>query len=92
MQILRHYLPDKDLDLETLRSIAGSLEDDGNYRAPDTMLSPSPDDDDRDGGPGSKREDAEPANEEINLINETMGCLMMDSLGKYRYILELRKK
>ena len=84
MRILHHFLPGLDLSPETLRSIASGLEDE----LPDHVLASAPCDaystvDNGRALQGTRQPDVEGANEDISLLNNTMGCLMVDSLGKY---------
>jgi len=82
IQILKHYLPDEDLNLETLRSIAKGLK--SGSTPPEQTHDPnarkeSPEND----ATGSN--ESEPDTEEIGDLHEQLGCLMKDSLGEYRW-------
>lgn len=84
MQILRHFLPQDDLNLETLRSIVKDLNI-GNSPVQDTAKSSSAKD-------SSEQADGSVSNgsisdtEEIGDLHHQLGCLMKDSLGEYRYL------
>lgn len=88
MQILRHFLPQDDLNLETLRSIAKELNI-GNSPAQDTLKSSSAKDS-SEHAEGSVSNESISDTEEIGDLHHQMGCLMKDSLGEYReFLLQL---
>lgn len=88
MQILKHFLPSQELNLQTLRSIAKDIDtgvfDMGQPRSSQNQLPLAA------SGPALVEEvsgqDAEPESEEINDLHDQLGCLMQDSLGRFRYI------
>lgn len=82
MQILRHFLPQDDLNLETLRSIAKELTS-GNSPIQDTAKNVSIKAASEQAD-SSVSNDSEPDTEEIGDLHHQLGCLMKDSLGEYR--------
>lgn len=82
MQILRHFLPQDDLNLETLRSIAKDLST-GNSPTQDEAKSSSAKDSNEQAD-GSISIESASDTEEIGDLHHQMGCLMKDSMGEYR--------
>jgi hypothetical protein len=84
MRILEHFFPDRELNLTTLREIAKDVAD-GRIASPvsgQTHMSAAHEEDypEDDESP----EAAEPAAEAVNDLHEPLGCLMKDSLGRFR--------
>jgi hypothetical protein len=84
MQILRHFLPQEELNLETLRSIAKDLKIDTTNTQPTSQRRDSKTTDESPGSEEAVQNDSEPDTEEIGDLHEQLGCLMQDSLGEYR--------
>lgn len=82
MQILRHFLPQDELNLETLRSIAKDLST-GNSPIQDAAKSISAKDS-SEPADGSVSNESTSDTEEIGDLHHQLGCLMKDSLGEYR--------
>ena len=82
MQILRHFLPQDDLNLETLRSIAKELNI-GNSPVQEAVKSSSAKDSNEQAD-GSVSNESNSDAEEIGDLHHQLGCLMKDSLGEYR--------
>lgn len=85
VKILRHYLPDLQLSLPTLRSLSTQLE---NLSDKDAPLAPecqgSPETPASDGDHAEVHVKESPSIEEIQTLHEQLGCLMIDSRGNYR--------
>ncbi|KAF2676268.1 aldehyde dehydrogenase-like protein [Lentithecium fluviatile CBS 122367] len=87
MRILEHFFPDRELNLATLREIAKDVVDgkiaspanSGQTRMPSAGEEDYQEDED-------SPEGAEPAAEAVNDLHEPLGCMMKDSLGRYRYV------
>ena len=85
MRILRHVFPQHDLNLPTMKSIVGEIEN--GTLIPETRAESSP-------SKTSVQEEEinEPAHDsndgsttdEISALHGQLGCLMVDSAGKYR--------
>jgi hypothetical protein len=82
MQILRHFLPQEELNLETLRAIAKDLKS-GNSPIQQTARINESKVEEGVESAGSNIE-SEPDSEEIGDLHDQLGCLMKDSLGEYR--------
>ncbi|KAH9220545.1 aldehyde dehydrogenase [Leptodontidium sp. 2 PMI_412] len=82
--ILRHFLPQDELNLETLRSIAKDLST-GNSPIQDAAKSISAKDS-SEPADGSVSNESTSDTEEIGDLHHQLGCLMKDSLGEYRYL------
>ncbi|EOD44942.1 putative aldehyde dehydrogenase protein [Neofusicoccum parvum UCRNP2] len=85
--ILRHYLPDLQFNLPSLKALCArleGLEGAAAHELPDGCETPATpaDDDDDDEAPAAGRES--PTIQEIQALQEQLGCLMIDSRGNYR--------
>ncbi len=86
-KILHYYIPDRQLDLPTLKSLAAELFEKrpedyeqpplGQLESPPDLVSPIYDHNDV-----NSSQDG-PIIEEIGILHEQLGCLMIDSRGKY---------
>ena len=84
MRILEHFFPGHELNLQSLRTIAKAIKD-GTFSAPPVQQADglftrdhfSPEDGDSVG-------DGE--EQDINELHESLGCMMKDSGGQYRYV------
>lgn len=84
MQILRHFLPQEDFTLETLRAIAKDLKiETPNSQQPSQRRNSKSTDESPESEEAAQNE-SEPDTEEIGDLHEQLGCLMQDSLGEYR--------
>jgi hypothetical protein len=84
MQILRHFLPQEDLNLETLKSIAKGLKIETPDAQQTSQRRGSKTTDESPGSEEAVQNESEPDTEEIGDLHEQLGCLMQDSLGEYR--------
>ncbi|KAK2779788.1 hypothetical protein FQN52_002387 [Onygenales sp. PD_12] len=90
MYLLRHFVPGTELDLPTMRAMIAEIEKGRSEEPPDDNAAVN----DRPGGrvvPILPRPPAAPAPElieadESSLLKEEQGCMLVDSLGKYRYV------
>ncbi|KAL1614723.1 hypothetical protein SLS56_012022, partial [Neofusicoccum ribis] len=90
-EILRHYLPDLQFNLPSLKALCArleGLEGAAAHEPPDGCETPATpadepaDDGDDDEAPAAGRES--PTIQEIQALQEQLGCLMIDSRGNYR--------
>lgn len=84
MRILEYFFPDRELNLQTLRSIAKSIVDGtltGSVSHHDSAAHEH-----ESSGEEDEQLDGEPVVESVNDLHEPLGCLMKDSQGRYRYI------
>jgi aldehyde dehydrogenase (NAD+) len=84
MRILEHFFPNRELNLQSLKSIArdisnGAVENGAVPRSQDSEGQ-------RSSEPEDERKDTEPVVESLNALHDPLGCMMQDSMGKYRYI------
>ncbi|KAF2878234.1 aldehyde dehydrogenase-like protein [Massariosphaeria phaeospora] len=84
MRILEHFFPDQELNLQSLRAIAKNVV---NGRSPKSQQTPTPSVQEQ---PSSGEEDcppeAEPVVESVKDLHESLGCMMKDSNGRFRYV------
>ena len=84
MRILEHFFPGRELNLQSLRTIAKAIKD-GTFQAEPVLHTEglfasthaSPEDGD------SVDNDEE---QDVQELHEPLGCMMKDSLGKFRYV------
>ncbi|KAF2198128.1 hypothetical protein GQ43DRAFT_474818 [Delitschia confertaspora ATCC 74209] len=85
MRILEHFFPDRELNLSSLRAIAHDINNGispwGLPSRSDVSIKQSPESE-----TGHEAEYNEPEIESLKALHDPLGCLMRDSLGKYRYI------
>ncbi|KAK2810967.1 hypothetical protein FQN50_002559 [Emmonsiellopsis sp. PD_5] len=87
MYLLRHFVPGTELDLPTMRSMIAEIEKGRSEEPPDDNGAAN----DRPGGRVVPILPRPPAPElieadESSLLKEEQGCMLIDSLGKYRYV------
>ncbi|PGH15929.1 hypothetical protein AJ79_02096 [Helicocarpus griseus UAMH5409] len=82
MYLLRHFVPGTELDLPTMRTMIASIEK-GRLAQPSNagVLEPQPTPQPR-GLPAPELIEAD----ESSILKEEQGCMLVDSLGKYRYV------
>lgn len=98
-EILRHYLPDLQFNLPSLKALCQRLESLSGSSAAgipedhDTPETPAEEEEEEeeaeeaeDGGPtvAAKGNEESPTIQEIQALQEQLGCLMIDSRGNYR--------
>lgn len=93
-EILRHYLPDLQFNLPSLKALCQRLEglssSASSHGLPDDHDTPdTPGEEDEGsvgaaGGGGGGDGDESPTIQEIQALQEQLGCLMIDSRGNYR--------
>ena len=82
MRILEYFFPDRELNLQSLRSIAKSIVDGtitGTVTQQESATLDHASSGEEDGPP-----EGEPVVESVNDLHEPLGCLMKDSQGRYR--------
>lgn len=82
MRILEHFFPNRELNLQSLKSIArditnGAVENGVASQPPGSEGQQSSE-------PEDERKDTEPDVESLNALHDPLGCMMKDSMGKYR--------
>ena len=85
MRILRHVFPQHELNLPTMKSIVGEIEN--GTMIPEARAGSSPSktsvqEDENDDSAAERNDD--PTTDEISALHGQLGCLMVDSAGKYR--------
>lgn len=84
MRILEHFFPGRELNLQSLRTIAKAIKD-GTFQAEPVLHAEglfsntyaSPED-------GDSVDNGE--EQDVQELHEPLGCMMKDSLGKFRYV------
>src|SRR5690242_3838882 len=71
MRLLRHFVPDVELDLKTMKAMIAEIEQGAEITSvtATTMASIEPED-----------------GEESEVLREELGCMIVDSRGSYRYV------
>jgi aldehyde dehydrogenase (NAD+) len=84
MRILEYFFPDRELNLHSLRSIAKEVTE-GTLRPAIPQQNQTPPMQDQASIEEEfSPEEPEPVEESVNDLHEPLGCLMKDSLGKFR--------
>ena len=83
IRILEHFFPDRDLNLQTLRSIANDVTN-GKLDSPTTQGARTPVEDQASTADEGCPQDVETVVESVNDLHEPLGCLMKDSQGRFR--------
>lgn len=83
MRILEYFFPDRELNLQNLRSIAKDISN-GTLTTPTPQQTQTPPSQEQ----GSSSEEdvvyqPEPVVESVNDLHEPLGCLMKDSQGRF---------
>jgi len=89
MRILEHFFPNRELNLQSLRSISRDISN-GTFDNRVPQHSPDSEEQKLDGSEsdGEKlSKDTEPVVESLTALHDPLGCLMQDSMGKYRMAL-----
>ncbi|KAF2655699.1 aldehyde dehydrogenase-like protein [Lophiostoma macrostomum CBS 122681] len=85
IRILEHFFPDRELNLQTLRSIAKDVSN-GKLDGSTPQQVHTPAEEQPSTGSEECPQDAEPVVESVNDLHEPLGCLMKDSQGRFRYV------
>lgn len=84
MRILQHFFPNRELNLQSLRTIVKAIENNSLATPPvqDTDSIFALDDASLDGGKRPQDTDAQ----DVDDLHGSLGCMMRDSRGKFRYV------
>jgi hypothetical protein len=89
IKVLRHYIPEIELSLPALKSLSEDLDtlskQDGDHSS-DLDETPLPIQTPERAPSQEEAEPAVPIDEELSALDEQLGCLMIDSGGKYRHV------
>lgn len=86
LRILEYFFPDRELNLQSLRTIAKDIEN-GTLTTPTSQQTQTPSAQEQSSSSEEEcPQDAEPVVESVNDLHEPLGCMMKDSRGRFRYV------